>query len=114
VACTLAPSQVAGQAAGARTDYTYGYSTTTGWTTTATTTNSDSSTHYTTTTLDGLGRTARVQTGHGSTIVSTVDTVYAPCACSPLGKMSQQSQPHGPGDAEVYTSYSYDALGRSR
>ena len=54
-----------------------------------------------------------MQTGHGSTIVSTVDTVYAPCACSPLGKMSQQSQPFGPGDTEVYAAYTYDALGRT-
>jgi hypothetical protein len=40
-------------------------------------------------------RTTRVQTGNGGTIVSTVDTQYAPCACSPLGKMSAVSQPYG-------------------
>jgi hypothetical protein len=46
-----------------------------------------------TTTLDGFGRTIQVQKGNGSTVVSTVQTQYAPCACSPLGKMSAVSQP---------------------
>jgi hypothetical protein len=49
-----------------------------------------------TTTLDGFGRTIQVQKGNGSTVVSTVQTQYAPCACSPLGKMSAVSQPYAP------------------
>ena len=40
---------------------------------------------YTKTTLDGLGRAIRVERGADSThIQSVVDTVYTPCACSPL------------------------------
>jgi YD repeat-containing protein len=113
VAYTQAASQSTTTANGAQTNYTYGYSATSGWTITATTANSGGASHYTTTTLDGLGRTTRVQTGYGSTIASTVDTLYQPCACSPLGKMYQQSQPYVPTGTEVYTTYTYDALGRT-
>jgi RHS repeat-associated protein len=113
VAYTLAPSQVAGQAAGAATTYTYGY-TSGAWTVTATTANSGGGSHFTTTTLDGLGRTAGVQSGAGSTVLSEVDTAYAPCACSPVGKMSQRSQPYAPPNAAPPgTRYTYDALGRT-
>jgi RHS repeat-associated protein len=113
VAYTLAPSQTWNSATGAQTNYTYGYSTTTGWSITATTTNAAPNTgsHYTTTVLDGLGRTASVQAG-GSTLLSEVDTLYAPCACSPVGKMYKRSQPYASG-TPVYTTYTYDALGRT-
>ena len=110
---TLAPSQVAGQAAGAQTNYSYGY-VSSAWTIKATTTNSSGSSHFTTTVLDGLGRTASVQTGTGSTTLSEVDTLYAPCACSPLGKMYQQTQPYAPPNSSPpATTYTYDALGRT-
>jgi YD repeat-containing protein len=66
-----------------------------------------------TTTLDGFGRTTRVQTGNGTTVVSTVDTQYTACACSPLGKMSAVSQPYGPGGAVHWTTYTYDGSGRT-
>ncbi len=112
VSSTVAPAQTAG-GTGAQTSYTYGYNASTGWTITATTANSGGGSHFTTTTLDGLGRTASVQTGANGTASSEVDTLYAPCACSPLGKMYQKSQPYGPGDTEVYTTYTYDALGRT-
>jgi len=65
-----------------------------------------------TTTVDGFGRTTRVQTGNGGSIVSTVDTQYAPCACSPLGKMWRVSQPYGTGATPVWTTYTYDGSGR--
>lgn len=49
-------------------------------------------------TLDGLGRTFRVETGYNPTpgtsvVESVVDTEYAPCACTPTGKMWRMSQP---------------------
>ncbi len=110
VSYTLAPSQSWTTNNGAQTNYSYSY-TSGAWAVTATTNNAGGSSHYTTTTSDGFGRTTRVQSGYGTTAVSTVDTVYAPCACSPLGKMSQQSEPYA-GGTEVYTTYSYDALGR--
>lgn len=75
---------------------------------------SSSASHWTKKTLDGLGRVASVQTGNGGTVVSEVDTIYAPCACSPLGKMSQQSQPYPGTGTVVYTTYAYDALGRTK
>jgi hypothetical protein len=50
--------------------------------------------------------------GTGTTL-STVDTQYAPCACSPLGKMSQVSIPYKLGEAVVWTKYQYDASGRT-
>jgi hypothetical protein len=54
-----------------------------------------------------------VQTGNGATIVSTVDTQYAPCACSPLGKMSKVSQPYVPNTTVYWTTYTYDGSGRT-
>jgi YD repeat-containing protein len=68
---------------------------------------------WTITTLDGFGRTIRVQTGNGSTTVSTVDTQYAPCACSPLGKLWRVSMPYAPGGTPVWTTYTYDGSGRT-
>jgi RHS repeat-associated protein len=107
-------------ATGASTGYVYAFGTTTSggsisngpYTTTATT-----NTHWATTITDGLGRTITSQTGYltgtTSTPVSEVDTVYAPCACSPTGKPAQVSQPYAPGGTPVYTVYGYDALGRT-
>ena len=42
-----------------------------------------------------------------------VDTRYGPCACSPLGKMSAVSEPYAPGATPVWTTYAYDASGRT-
>ena len=68
----------------------------------------DSSNAYKITTLDGFGRTIRVETGTGSAPsgdISIVDTQYAPCACSPLGKVSAVSQPYAPGATPILTYY---------
>ena len=52
-----------------------------------------------------MGRAASVQAGTGR---------YAPCACSPLGKMYQRTQPYvPPNSAPPATTYTYDALGRT-
>jgi hypothetical protein len=66
------------------------------------------------TTLDGLGRAIRVtrEDGHGN-IQSYQDTVYAPCACSPLGKIQKVSLPYAPNTTEYWTTYTYDGLGRA-
>jgi RHS repeat-associated protein len=70
---------------------------------------------YTKTYLDGLGRTIRVETGTTSPqqAISYVDTIYAPCACSPLGKIAMVSQPYAPGGTPVWTKYTYDGKGRT-
>jgi len=97
---------------GAVTTYTYTYynpTTNTGVNTQTATVDG----RWQTTTLDGFGRTVQVQKGNGSTIVSTVQTQYAPCACSPLGKMSAVSQPYGPGTTVYWTTYTYDGSGRT-
>jgi RHS repeat-associated protein len=65
------------------------------------------------TTVDGFGRSVRVETGHDGLTVSTVDTQYGPCACSPLGKMVRVSQPYAPGAIPVWTTYTYDSSGRT-
>ncbi len=49
---------------------------------------------------------------HGAT-QSIVQTQYAPCACSPLGKVSAVSQPHAPGATAYWTTYTYDGIGRT-
>jgi RHS repeat-associated protein len=92
---------------GATTYYSYS-----GNTQTATLTDG-SHNRWQTTAVDGFGRTTRVQTGYDTTTVSTVDTQYAPCACSPLGKMSQVSQPYAPGATPVWTAYTHDGRGRT-
>ena len=43
--------------------------------------------HWVETVMDGFGRAIQTITGYGSTTLSTVDTQYAPCGCSPLGKL---------------------------
>jgi YD repeat-containing protein len=66
------------------------------------------------TTLDGLGRAIRVQRSDGNGVVqSYTDTLYAPCACSPLGKIQKVSQPYPAGGTPVWTVYTYDGLGRT-
>ena len=63
---------------------------------------------------DGLGRTVQVRSGTGSDIKSIVETEYAACACSPLGKVWRVTQPFTPSATVVYwTSYTYDELGRT-
>jgi RHS repeat-associated protein len=69
---------------------------------------------YTQTTLDGVGRTIKVLRGPSSSLIqSEVDTVYAPCACSPLAKLQKTSQPYAPGGTPVWTTYTYDGIGRT-
>jgi len=71
--------------------------------------------HWVNNQLDGFGRTVQTTTGYGTspnqTTISTVYTTYAPCGCSPLGKVSQVSQPWVSG-SKYYTVYTYDGMGR--
>ena len=67
----------------------------------------------TTTTLDGFGHTIRAARGDSSSVQSYTDTVYAPCACSPLGKIQKVSQPYAPGGTPAWTTYTYDGMGRT-
>ena len=68
---------------------------------------------FTRTTTDGLGRTVKAEKGHGSTVVSIVESEYAPCACSPSGKLWRVSRPYAPGGTPVWTTYTWDVLGRT-
>ncbi|NWF82662.1 MAG: hypothetical protein HXY18_02400, partial [Bryobacteraceae bacterium] len=68
---------------------------------------------FTRTTTDGLGRSVKVEKGHGSTVVSIVDSEYAACACSPVGKLKRVSRPYAPGGTPVWTTYTWDSLGRT-
>jgi len=52
--------------------------------------------------MDGFGRKVAINSGYGAGIVVTaLNTIYAPCGCSPLGKLSQQSEPAGWGATEI-------------
>lgn len=64
--------------------------------------------------FDGFGRTIREVSGYGTdVVVSSVDTEYDSCGCSPLGKVWRVSRPYGPGQtATLWTVYTYDSLGR--
>ena len=91
---------------GAVTSYSYAYSPPTQTATLGT--------RWKRTTMDGFGRTVMVETGHDSTTVAVVETQYAPCACSPLGKLYRVSQPHAPGFQPIWaTTYAYDGSGRT-
>jgi RHS repeat-associated protein len=72
---------------------------------------------WTRTTTDGLGRTIKVENGTGTTpgtnIVSQTDTAYDSCGCSPLGKMKQVSLPHASTASAIWTTYTYDGIGRT-
>ena len=63
--------------------------------------------------MDGFGRTIKVETGDGSGTKSVAETEYDSCACSPLGKLKRSSRPYAPGGTPVWTTYTYDALGRT-
>ena len=69
------------------------------------------------TTTDGLGRTVKVESGHGNggsaVVVSVMETEYQPCGCTPMGKMKKASLPYAPGGTVYWTTYNYDALGRT-
>jgi RHS repeat-associated protein len=93
---------------GAQTNYAYTYYPSEPNTQTATL-----GTRWKKTTLDGFGRVIKVESGHDSTTVSVVDSEYAACACSPTGKLYRVSQPHAPGAGAVWTTYSYDGVGRT-
>jgi RHS repeat-associated protein len=72
--------------------------------------------HWVKTVMDGLGRTIQTVTGYGTgagTTVSTVDTKYAPANSSAFGKLSQRSEPYAPGGSDAWTTFTYDASGRT-
>jgi RHS repeat-associated protein len=81
--------------------------------------------HWTKAYKDGFGRDLAVESGFGDTaVVSHVDNVYGPCACSPLGKLVATSRPYAiaaggaitasDGTANIaWTTYAYDGLGRT-
>ncbi|MCX6620680.1 MAG: hypothetical protein NTY38_06310, partial [Acidobacteria bacterium] len=61
---------------------------------------------------NSLGRTIKVETGDATSTKTVVETEYAPCPCSPLGKVKRVSMPHAPLAAVVWTTYTYDGMGR--
>ena len=68
---------------------------------------------WTRTTMDGLGRTILTQSGDASSTQSQAESVYGPCACSPMGKLMQQAMPHAVGGTPAWTTYTYDGIGRT-
>jgi YD repeat-containing protein len=96
-------------ATGAVTSYTYAAASP--WTVVATTNG-----RWTRKTLDGFGRTVKAEAGSGrvtSTPVSVSETVYEACGCSAIGKTQKVSMPHASGATANWTTYAYDALGRT-
>ena len=91
---------------GAKTTYTYSYNPNVQLAT-------NDTGQWKKTILDGFGRVTSVQTGHDTTTVSQVDTQYAACACSPLGKLWRVSLPYAPGGTQAWTTYTYDGSGRT-
>jgi YD repeat-containing protein len=80
---------------GAITNYTYTYNPNTQTATLGS--------RWSKTTLDGVRRPVKVETGNGGTTVSVAETEYAPCACSPLGKLKRTARPHAPGGSPQWT-----------
>ncbi|QOY90035.1 RHS repeat domain-containing protein [Paludibaculum fermentans] len=63
--------------------------------------------------FDGFGRTVQSRVGSPSATLSITDTQYAPCACSPTGKLKRVSRPYAVGGTPKYTEYTYDGRGRT-
>jgi RHS repeat-associated protein len=75
---------------------------------------------WTKTYFDGFGRTAKVEKGYRDQsnggvmiVVSSADTEYDACACSPVGKVKRTSMPYAPGGTKYWTEYTYDEMGRT-
>ncbi len=79
---------------------------------------------YTYSLLDGVGRASQVKRGPSTGPQSLTNSVYAPCACSPMGKLQKTSQPiavtsgvaWGSPDSATpsgWTAYTYDGIGRA-
>jgi hypothetical protein len=68
---------------------------------------------WTMTALDGLGRTILTSAGDSTSTKSQAESVYGPCACSPMGKLMKQAMPHNVGGTPAYTIYTYDGIGRT-
>ncbi len=69
-------------------------------------------------TVDGFGRAVKSETGYvtnngAPTITGQSESVYAPCGCTPMGKLKQTSVPHAPGATIYWTVYYYDPIGRT-
>ncbi len=70
--------------------------------------------HWVKTTLDGFGRAIKTETGDDTNGTSSiVDTDYAACGCTPIGKMYRTSMPHAPNATVYWKTYAYDGLGRT-
>src|ERR1700730_14958797 len=91
---------------GAVTNYTYNDSASPPYKTA--TTNGQNG-HWVVAAMEGFGRTIQTL----NTGASVVATHYDPCGCSPLGKVSQVSQPFAPNGSVYWTNYTYDASGRT-
>ncbi len=100
---------------GARTSYTYGIDTGTRLNTVYTRAVSEpGKAIYQKTHMDGLGRPIKAESGGDDWQADTfTDTEYDACACSPSGKVKRVSLPYAPGGTVKWTTYSYDALGRT-
>lgn len=99
-----------------KTTSPYGAETTYTYSTTAPQVKATTGSRWTKTYKDGFGRTVKTESGYtqGSTdtVVSIVETEYAACACTPMGKVKRVSRPYAPGQTTVWTEYVYDELGR--
>jgi RHS repeat-associated protein len=97
---------------GSATSYVYG---TNPPTITATVgTNGGGNGRWTRTTLDGLGRPIKVESGPtGGAATSVTESEYEPCACSPTGKLKRTTMPFAPTAAKKWKTFTYDALGRT-
>ncbi len=100
---------------GAVTNYAYvNYSSSASPSTITATTGNSGTNHWVKKTLDGFGRVVKEVTGDSTNgATSEVDTQYAPCGCSPDGKLSAVSQPYTPGGTPIWTRYTYDWQGRT-
>src|SRR5205085_3092220 len=68
---------------------------------------------WTKVTKDGLGRPIKTEAGDGSGTVSVAETEYDSYGCAPAGKLKRTALPHAPGATPVWTTYTYDGIGRT-
>ena len=64
--------------------------------------------------VDGFGRETKIERGDAAATKSVKEFEYGPCACSPIGKLSRESNWYAPGQTPVWTVYEYDVAGRTK
>ena len=80
---------------------------------TASTATATTNGHWVRSTMDGLGRTIKVEKGDGTTTRTVTQSVYGPCAAPPWARSCRCRCRTAPNATPPVHHYTYDATGRT-